>query len=60
MANTRHNRNQTFKKPVFVNAVICGRPDTEDTLQKAAHKLNQLMTECGLNISVQKTKLMAL
>jgi hypothetical protein len=30
--------------------------DTEDNLQKAAHKLNRLITECGLTISVQKTK----
>jgi len=32
--------------------------DTEDNLQKATHKLNQI-TEYGLTISVQKTKLMA-
>jgi len=32
---------------------------TEDNLQKAAHKLNQI-TEWGLTISVQKTELMAL
>ena len=28
-------------------------------LQKAAHKLNQIITEYGLNISVEKTKSMA-
>jgi len=28
--------------------------DTEDNLQKAAHKLNQIITEYGLTISVQK------
>jgi len=33
--------------------------DTEDKLQKAAHNLNQIITECGLTVSVQKTKLMA-
>ena len=33
--------------------------DTEDNLQKAAHKLNQIITEYGLTISVQETKLMA-
>jgi len=33
--------------------------DTEDNLQKAAHKLNQIITEYGLTISVQKTKSMA-
>jgi len=34
-------------------------PNTEDNLQKAAYKLNQIITEHGLTISVQKTKLMA-
>ena len=33
--------------------------DTEDNLQKAAHKLNQIITKYGLLISVQKTKSMA-
>ena len=33
---------------------------TEDNLQKAAHKLNQIITERGVTISVQKTDLMAL
>ena len=33
--------------------------DTEDNLQKAAHKLNQIITEYGWTISVQKTKSMA-
>jgi hypothetical protein len=63
MAKTRHKRNQTIEKPSFVNAVICGRPisnaDTEDNLQKAAHKLNRLITEYSLTISVQKTKSVA-
>ena len=31
--------------------------DTEDNLQKAAHKLNHIITEYGLAISVQETKL---
>jgi len=35
------------------------KADTEDNLQKAAHKLNQIMTEYGLTIPVQKTKSMA-
>jgi len=34
-------------------------PHTQDNLQKAAHKLNQIITEYGLNISVQKTKSVA-
>ena len=33
--------------------------DTEDNLQKAAHKLNQIITDHDLTISVQKTKSMA-
>ena len=33
--------------------------DTEDNLQKAAHKLNQIIAEYGLTVSVQKTKSMA-
>ena len=32
---------------------------TEDNLHKAAYKLNQIITEYGLTISVQKTKSMA-
>ena len=31
--------------------------NTEDNLQRAARKLNQIITEHGLTISVQKTKL---
>ena len=30
--------------------------DTEDNSQKAAHKLNRIITEYGLTLSVQKTK----
>ena len=33
--------------------------DTEDNLQKGAHELNQIITEYGLTIPVQKTKWMA-
>jgi hypothetical protein len=33
--------------------------DTDDNLQKVVHKLNRLITESGLTISVQKTKSMA-
>jgi len=33
--------------------------DIEDNLQKAAHELNQIITEYGLTISVQKKKSMA-
>ena len=34
--------------------------DTKDNLQKAAHKLNQIITEYGLITSVQETKSMTL
>ena len=33
--------------------------DREDNLQRAAHKLNQIITEYGLTISAQKKKSMA-
>ena len=33
--------------------------DTKDNLQKAEHKLNQIMTQYGLTIAVRKTKSMA-
>ena len=33
--------------------------DIEDNLQKAAYKLNQIITEYGLTVSVQKTKSVA-
>jgi hypothetical protein len=33
--------------------------DREDNLQRVVHKLNQITTEYGLTISVQKTKSMA-
>jgi hypothetical protein len=65
MAKTRHYWHQTFEKPATLNAVICRRDDqviiadTEDNLQKAVHRLNRLITEYGLTISVQKTKLVA-
>jgi hypothetical protein len=32
--------------------------NTENNLQKAAHKLNQIITEYGLTIPVQKTRSM--
>jgi len=64
MAKTRSNRNQALKKTATVSAVICRRPshkaDTENNSQKAAHKLNQIITEYDLSISVQKTKSVAL
>jgi len=58
MAITRHNRNQTFKKPATVNVIFADdeviRADTEDSLQKPAHKLNQIITEYGLTTAAEK------
>jgi len=39
--------------------ISCDTILLEDNLQKAAHELNQIITEYGLTISVQKTKSMA-
>ena len=51
-------KNQQLSMLLFAdNQVIIA--DTEDNLQKAARKLNRLITEYGLTISVQKTKSMA-
>jgi len=33
--------------------------ETKDSLQKAAQKLNQVIAEYGLNVSVQRTELVA-
>jgi hypothetical protein len=33
--------------------------NSEDQLQKAAHKLYQIIKDCNLNMSVQKTKVIA-
>ena len=55
----------TLKLFKISNLVYDGREiivtiaDTEDNLQKAAYKLNQIITEYGLTVSVQKTKSMA-
>ena len=52
------SKNRQLSMLLFAdNQVIIA--DTEDNLQKAAHKLNQIITEYGLTISVQKTKWMA-
>jgi len=63
MAKSRHNGNLIFKNQqlsmlLFVDEqLIIG--NTEYTLQKAAYKLNQIITEYGLIIAVQKTESMA-
>jgi len=59
----RQKRNSTFKYQQLwtllfadVQVIISNR---EDDLQKAAYKLHQIITEHGVTISVEKTKLMA-
>ena len=53
------SKNQQLSTLLFAdNQVIIA--NREDNLQKAAHKLNQIITEYGLTISVQKIKLIAL
>jgi tryptophan synthase beta subunit len=51
-------KNQQLSTLLFANdqVIIANR---EDNLQRAAHKLNQIIAEYGLTISVQKTKSMA-
>jgi len=58
----RHKRNPTFKESANAEAVNGGQvaiSNTEDNLQKAAYKLNRVITEHNLTTSVEKTKLMA-
>ena len=52
------SKNQQLSTLLFADDQII-IADTEDNLQNAAHKLNQIITEYGLTISVQKTKSMA-
>jgi hypothetical protein len=52
------SENQHLSKLLFADEQVI-IADTGDNLQKAAHKLNRLITEYGLTISVQKTKSMA-
>jgi hypothetical protein len=58
MAEKRHKRNSTFKKSTTVNTVICYDQvvisNKEENLQKAAYKLNQIITEHSLTTSAQK------
>ena len=51
-------KNQQLSTLLFADDQVI-KADTEDNLQKAAHKLNQIITEYGLTISVQKTKSIA-
>jgi len=52
------SKNQQLSTLLFADDQVV-IADTEDNLQKAAHKLNCLITQYGLTISVQKTKSMA-
>jgi len=52
------SKNQQLSKLLFVDDQVT-IADTEDNLQKAAHKLNQIIREYGLTISVQQAKWMA-
>jgi hypothetical protein len=51
------SKNQQLSTPLFADDQVI-LADGEDNLQKTAHKLNQIITEYGLTISVQKTKSM--
>jgi len=51
------SKNQQLSMLLFADDQVI-IPDREDNLQRAAHKLNQIITEYGLTISVQKTKSM--
>ena len=52
------SKNQQLSTLLFADDQVI-TADTEDNLQKAAHKLNQITTEYGLTISAQKTKWVA-
>ena len=49
------SKNQQLSTLLFVDDQVI-IADTEDNLQKAAYKLNQIITEYSLTMSVQKTK----
>ena len=52
-------KNQQLSTLLLAHDQVVITADAEDNLQKAARKLNRLITEYGLTISVQKTKSMA-
>ena len=58
ITGTKLSKNQQLSSLLFADDQVI-IADTEDNLQKAAYKLNQIITEYGLTISVQKTKSMA-
>ena len=63
MEERRHKRNPTFKNQQLLILLFADEQitisNTEDNLLKAVYKLNQITTEHGLTVSLQKTKLMA-
>jgi len=52
------SKNQQLSTLLFADDQVI-IADRQDNLQRPAHKLNQIITEYGLTISVQKTKSMA-
>jgi len=58
MAERRHQMNSTSKNQQLLMLLFVDKEvlisNTEDNLQKAVYKLNQIITEHGLTISVQK------
>ena len=50
------SKNQQLSTLLFADDQVI-IADTKDNLQKTAHKLNQIITEYGLTISVQKKKI---
>jgi len=52
------SKNQQLSTLLFADDQVI-IADTEDNLQKAAYELNQIITEYGLTVSVQKTKSVA-
>ena len=51
------SKNQQLSTLLFADDQVI-ITNTEDNLQKAAYKLNQIINEYGLTISVQETKSM--
>jgi hypothetical protein len=56
MEKRRHNKKLLTLLFAHDEVIIA---NTENNLQKATHKLNQIITEYGLTIPVQKTRSMA-
>jgi len=52
------SKNQQLSTLLFADDQVI-IADTDDNLQKAVHKLNQIITKYGLTISVEKTKSIA-